>query len=141
MLSATASFALFFFVIFFALLSVVLLAVVAVALKKLTEQVEKLTTMAEPAIAKATDTLDTVQRITMSVGEKADHILSRSETATDNVSDRVERTAAVVQTAVTTPLINLSSWASGVAKGFSVYGGMVTGKSNGHTHKSDTSKE
>lgn len=141
MLSATASIALIFFVIFFALLSVVLLAVVAVALRKISQQVEKITVMAEPAISKATDTLETVQRVTMSVGEKADNILSRSETLTDNVSDRVERTASVVQHAVTTPLVNLSSWIAGVSKGFAVYGGAVSGKSNGHAQPSDTSKE
>ena len=141
MLSTWASVALFAFVIIFALIAVALLAALAIALRKISEQVEKLTEMAEPAIAKASNTLDTVQRVTMTVGEKADAILSRSETMTDNVSDRVERTASVVQHAVTTPLVNLSSWLAGVSKGFSVYGGTVSGKQNGHARSTDTSKE
>lgn len=132
MLNPVASGALVVFVVIFALIAVALLAAAAIALRKLSDQIEKLTTMAEPAIAKATNTLDTVQRVTMSVGEKTDHILSRSETLTDNVSDRVERTASVVQSAVTTPLINLSSWIAGASKGFAVYGGAVSGKRNGN---------
>jgi predicted PurR-regulated permease PerM len=128
-------------VIIFAVIAVALLAGVAIALRKISDQVEKLTTMAEPAIAKASNTLDTVQRVTMTVGEKADAILTRSETMTDNVSDRVERTASVVQQAVTTPLVNLSSWIAGVSKGFSVYGGTVSGKRNGNAETTDTSKE
>jgi len=141
MLSTFASAALFVFVIIFALIAVALLAVVAIALRKISDQVEKLTGMAEPAIAKASNTLDTVQRVTMTVGEKADSILTRSETMTDNVSDKVERTASVVQQAVTTPLVNLSSLIAGVSKGFSVYGGTVSGKRNGHGRSTDTSKE
>jgi predicted PurR-regulated permease PerM len=141
MLSTLATVALFVFVIIFAVIAVALLAAVAIALRKISDQVEKLTTMAEPAIAKASNTLDTVQRVTMTVGEKADAILTRSETMTDNVSDRVERTASVVQQAVTMPLVNLSSWIAGVSKGFSVYGGTVSGKRNGHAATTDTSKE
>jgi predicted PurR-regulated permease PerM len=129
--------ALVLFVLIFALIAVALLAVVAIALRKLSEQVEKLTAMAEPAIAKASNTLDTVQRVTMSVGEKADHILSRSETLTDNVSDNVERTASVVQQTVTKPLINLSSWITGASKGFAVYGEVVSGKKNGNGRTSE----
>jgi hypothetical protein len=37
------------------------------------------------------------------------------------MSDKVEKTADVVQRAVTGPLISLSSLITGVSKGFSVY--------------------
>ena len=113
--------AIFIFVGIFALITVVLLGAVAFALNKITKQVDILTGKIDPIIVKTTDTLDTVNRVTMIVGEKADHILTRGETLTDNVSDRVEKTAGVVQNAVTTPLINLSGMIAGVTKGVSVW--------------------
>jgi len=146
-LSGPASFALILFVILFGIITVVLLGVLAFALIKMQQQVEKLTNIAEPVALKASDTLETVQRVTMSVGEKADHILSRSESLTENVSDRVEKTANVVQTAVTTPLINLSSLITGVSTAFNVYGKKAnTGTSassagNGHTKSTINIKE
>jgi predicted PurR-regulated permease PerM len=124
---------LYFFVAIFALITVVLLGVLAFAMIKINKQLDKFTTMAEPLVIKATDAIETVQRVSMNVGEKADQILSRGETLTDNVSSNVERTASVIQRVVTTPLINLSSLISGVTKGFSVYGGH-SARSNGHTN-------
>ena len=82
---------------------------------------DTVTAKLDPVIVKATDTIETVQRVTTNVGVKADQILTKGEALTDNVSGRVEKTADVVQNAVTGPLINLSSLISGVSKGFSVY--------------------
>lgn len=134
-LQTGAEIALIFFVVIFGLVTVGLLGALAFALIKIQQQVEKLTNKIDPIIGKASDTLDTVQRITMTVGEKADNILSRSETLTENVSSNVEKTASVVRTAVTTPLINLSSILTGVTKGFSVWGRSATGADhNGRSH-------
>jgi uncharacterized protein YoxC len=128
-----ASFALVFFVVLFAIITVVLLGVLAFAITKIQQQITKLTDKVEPVVVKASSTLDTVQRVTASVGEKADTILARGESLTENVSQNVEKTAAVVQSAVTTPLINLSSLITGVSKGFSVWGQAAThgGHANG----------
>jgi hypothetical protein len=120
----------------FALIAVALLAVLAVALVKLNEKLDKLTNLAEPVAVKASDVLDNVQRVTMTVGEKADAILTRGVELTDNVSGNVEKTTAVVQQTVTTPLIKLSSMIAGVSKGISVYTGKS--RSNGHTNSSDS---
>ena len=134
-LSGAASFFLIFFVVLFALISVVLLGVTAFALTKVTKFLDMATEKLEPIVVKTSDTLDTVQRITMTVGEKTDHILTRSETLTDNVSDRVEKTANVVQSAVTRPLINLSSLITGVSKGVSVWSHAAkNGATNGKAH-------
>ncbi|MCW3061095.1 MAG: hypothetical protein ABIY70_11765 [Capsulimonas sp.] len=137
----TAEIFMAFFVAFFALITVGLLAAFVLALRALNSKIDKLTTMAEPAINKVSDTLDTVQRVTMNVGEKTDAILSRSETLTENVSGHVERTASVVQNTVTTPLINLSSVIAGVSKGFAVYGNAFSNKQNGRDKSSDHAKE
>jgi hypothetical protein len=103
---------------------------------KLTNKIDEFTNKAEPAIAKATDTLDQVQRVTSSVGEKADRILSRGEQLTDRVSTNVEKTATVVQQAITTPLINVSSWIAGVTRGVSAFGGAIkNGRSDGSPGK------
>jgi hypothetical protein len=72
----------------------------------------------------------------MSVGEKADQILSRGVELTDNVSGNVEKTANVVHQTVTTPLIKLSSVIAGVSRGLSVCTGQ--NRSNGHTNNSDS---
>ena len=76
--------------------------------------------------------IETVQRVTTNVGEKADQILTKGEALTDDVTDRVEKTAGVVQKSVTGPLISLSSLITGVSKGFSVY----THSSNGSSKAS-----
>lgn len=110
----------------FAATTVALFAAIAFAIKKVQQQLEKLTTMAEPVIAKATNTLDTVQRITVNVGEKADHILTKGEALTDTVSERVGQTTTVVQETVTTPLINLSSLITGISTGLSVWSRAAT---------------
>ena len=120
-MSIAATSALFIFVGLFAIITVILLGAMAFALTKLVKLIDTLTNKLDPMIVKATDTIETVQRVTTNVGEKADQILTKGEALTDNVSDRVEKTADVVQHAVTGPLINLSSLISGVSKGFSVY--------------------
>jgi len=121
MLQDAANISVCIFVLIFSLIAVGALVAVAIALNKLQQQVEKLTTKVEPVIAKASTTLDSVQRVTVSVGEKADTILTRGEALTENVSHKVETTATVVENAVTKPLINLSSLIAGVSKGVSVY--------------------
>ena len=52
--------------------------------------------------------------------------MARGEVLTENVSHNVEKTATAVQSAVTTPLINLSSLIAGVSKGFNVWGRSAT---------------
>jgi predicted PurR-regulated permease PerM len=125
-LSGFASISLFIFVAIFAIVTVILLGILAFAITKIQQQLTKLTDKVEPVIIKASDTLDTVNRVTVNVGEKADHILTRGEALTDSVSENVEKTATVVQSTVTTPLINLSSLISGVSKGVSVWGRSTT---------------
>ena len=116
-----AAFALVFFVILFGMITVGLLGAVAFALNKMVSLLNTVTEKLDPLIVKASDTIDTVNRVTVTVGEKADHILTRGETLTDSVSDKVEKTAGIVQTAVTTPLINLSSLITGLSRGFAAY--------------------
>ena len=117
-----ASFCLVVFGLIFAATTVGLFAAITFAIKKIEQQLERLTNMAEPVIAKATNTLDTVQRITVNVGEKADSILTKGEALTDTVSEKVGQTTTVVQETVTTPLINLSSLITGLSTGLSVWG-------------------
>jgi len=120
-MSIAATAALWIFVGLFALITVGLLGVMAFALTKLVKLLDTVTNKLDPVIVKATAAIDTVQRVTTNVGEKADQILTKGEALTDNVSDKVEKTAGVVQQTVTGPLINLSSLITGVSKGFSVY--------------------
>jgi len=120
-MSIAATTSLFIFVGLFALITVVLLGAMAFALNKLVKLLDTVVNKIDPVVNKATDVIETVQRVTTNVGEKADQILTKGEALTDNVSDRVEKTAGVVQKSVTGPLINLSSLITGVSKGFSVY--------------------
>ncbi len=129
-MSIAATTSLFIFVGLFALITVVLLGAMAFALNKLVKLLDTVVNKIDPVVNKATDVIETVQRVTTNVGEKADQILTKGEALTDNVSDRVEKTAGVVQKSVTGPLINLSSLITGVSKGFSVY----TRSSHGSSH-------
>ena len=131
-LQTWADISLIFFGGLFSIIAVSLLGVMAFALTKLVKLLDTITTKLDPVIVKATDTIETVQRVTANVGEKADHILTRGETLTDTVSSRVETTADVVQKAVTGPLINLSSLIMGVSKGVEVY---TKSNDNGKNHK------
>jgi len=126
-MSDATQIALFIFVGIFAVTTVVLMGAMAFALSKLVKLLDTLAGKLDPVVAKATDTIETVQRITANVGEKADHILSKGETLTDTVSVKVEETAEVAQKAVTGPLITVSSVIAGISKGFAVY----THSSNG----------
>jgi uncharacterized protein YoxC len=105
----------------FSLVTVGLLGVIAFAASKLVALLDKVTNKIDPVIVKATDAIETVQRVTNNVGARADQILIKGEALTDDVSGRVEKTAGVVQNAVIGPLINLSSIINGVSKGFQVY--------------------
>ena len=126
-MSFLAEASLFIFVGLFALITVGLLGAMAFALNKLVKLLDTVVGKIDPVISKATDTIETVQRVTTNVGEKADHILTKGEALTDDVTGRVEKTAGVVQKSVTEPLIKLSSLIMGVSKGISVY----TKSSNG----------
>lgn len=105
----------------FSLVTVALMGAIAFALSKAVALLNKAVDKIDPVIVKATDAIETVQRVTNNVGAKADQILVKGETLTDDVSSRVEKTAGVVQSAVIGPLINLSSLLSGISKGFAVY--------------------
>jgi len=107
------------FVVIFAVLTVVLLFLIAFSLRALQSKVDTALAKVEPVLEKTTETLDTVQRVTSNIGERADAILERSENLTDNVARKVETTASVVQKAVATPLINISSVVAGLAEGLS----------------------
>lgn len=131
-LQTWADISLIFFGGLFSIIAVSLLGVMAFALTKLVKLLDTITNKLDPVILKATDTIETVQRVTANVGEKADHILSRGESLTNSVSGRVEQTADVVQKAVTGPLISLSSLITGVSKGVEVY---TKSSSNGERHK------
>jgi len=120
-MSIAAMSSLFIFVGLFALITVGLLGAMAFALMKLVKTLDTVVGKIDPVLARATDTIETIQRVTTNVGEKADQILTKGEALTDNVTDRVEKTADVVQKSVTGPLISLSSLITGVSKGFSVY--------------------
>ena len=84
--------------------------------------------MAEPVIGKVTNTLDTVQRITVNVGEKADSILTKGEALTDyrDGESRVRRQTVVQESGHDAALINLSSLITGLSTGLSVWSRAAT---------------
>lgn len=119
------------FVLIFGLITVALLGAIALGLKELNKRLDKAIDAAQPVLNKSTDVLDTVQRITMNVGEKADAILSQGETLSEKLASQAERTASVVEQAVTSPLINLASLFAGVTRGVHAFTKNTTGN-KGH---------
>ena len=105
------------FVVIFAIMTVALLGIIAFTLHTTRQKLEEALDKAEPVLAKTTETLDTIQRVTNNIGERADNILGRGEALTDEVSRKIENTASVVQKTVSVPLIRFSSVISGVTEG------------------------
>jgi len=120
-ISAGASAAVIIFVFLFGFVTVTLLGVVAYSLYKMQQQVDKLTTLAEPLANKVSTTLDEVQRVTVNVGDRADTILERSEHLTDHVANKIEQTSSIIQSSVTSPLIKVSSLVNGIIAALSTY--------------------
>jgi len=120
-LNALASTVVIIFVFLFALITVTLLGVVAYCLFKMQRQVDRLTTLAEPLADKVSTTLDEVQRVTVTVGDRADTILERSEHLTDHVATKIEQTSSIIQSSVTSPLIKVSSLVNGILAALSAY--------------------
>jgi hypothetical protein len=109
------------FIGLFALLTVGLLAGIFIAVLFFNKKFEAFANKVDPAVTKVTDTLEQVQRVTMTIGERADTILARGERMTETVSDNVEKTSYVVRNTVTKPLIQISSLVTGLSKGFSTW--------------------
>ena len=122
--STAAQVALYIFLFFVAIVSftfIALLAGIVLGLKKLNQTLDRALDKAQPVINKTTDVLDTVQRVTMNLGEKADAIMVKGEALTDNIAHRVEETAVIVEKTVTSPLIGFSSVLAGVSRGFQTF--------------------
>jgi uncharacterized protein YoxC len=120
-LNPFASVAVIIFVFLFGIITVTLLGVVAYSLLKMQQQVDRLTTLAEPLANKVSTTLDEVQRVTVTVGDRADTILERSEHLTDHVATKIEQTSSIIQSSVTSPLIKVSSLVNGIIAALSTY--------------------
>jgi predicted PurR-regulated permease PerM len=126
--------ALYIFLIFvaiFAITTVALLAGIVFGLTKLNEKLDSTIDSVRPLIAKSSDVLDTVQRVTVDVGERADAILSQGEDITANVSRKVDRASSVVEKAVTDPLINAASVLAGISRGLRSFNHKVHENRNG----------
>jgi uncharacterized protein YoxC len=117
--ATVALYAVLVFVVIFALVTVVLLGMIALTLRVTHSKLEEALDKMEPLLAKTSETLDTVQRVTNNVGARADTILEKGEALTDDVARKVEKTASFVQKAVETPLIKVSSVIAGVTEGLS----------------------
>ena len=118
------------FVIFFGIITVALLGAIAFALIKFTKLLNKATESLVPTVDKVSNLIDTIQRVTMTVGDRADQILSKGESITDSVADNVEKTSKVFRSAVTAPLINLSSVLTGITAAISSFGGKRSSDTN-----------
>jgi uncharacterized protein YoxC len=107
----------------FAIVTVVTLGVIAFGLRLLNQQIDQALNKTDPVILKINDFLITLQRVTSNVGEKADEVLIKGEAIVEDIADKVEETATVVEKTITKPLINLSSVMAGITKGFATFTG------------------
>ena len=73
-------------------------------------------TSAAPAVSDVRNTIQSVNGMVDKVEGTAERIMCIGEQTAQKLSDRVIATTDVVQETVTTPLINVSSFAAGVAK-------------------------
>ena len=128
-LSPFASMVLASFYILAATLLVALLVAVAFALYKLNAMLEEYRTKIDPLLAKADSLLEITTSRVDSLGGKAERILAQGEQITDNVHDRVERTASTVQKTVNAPIIGVNSLAAGLGRGLATFAHLQQRKS------------
>lgn len=113
----------------FAVLGLLILAVSAYLIYR---QVRGLNEKARVLLSQAESALETVKETAVSIGEraekvsgdvvtKAEHIADLSERVAERVAQRVDTTSAIVQEAISRPVINLASVRTGVHKGLEVW--------------------
>jgi hypothetical protein len=129
--------ALYIFLVFvavFAITTVALLAGLVFGLNKLNEKLDDTIDAVRPLIAKSADVLETVEKVTVNVGERADAILSHAEETAVSVARTVDRTSSVVEQAVTGPLIGAASVFAGVSRGLRAFNHRSrNGNANNHS--------
>jgi len=97
------------------------IAALAVALwiikGKLDEALDKIT----PLVQQGTKTLGQVNEATTRLQHGVDQILDKTTVLVDTVADRVDKTTAVAEEAVSEPLIGAASVMAGLQRGLQVY--------------------
>ena len=109
--------------------SVVVLAIFARSaykqIRSLSERADSLTKLAESVLAKVRDTAthvgDRAEKVSSEIAGKAEHIADLSERVVERVAQRVDTTSAIVQEAITHPVINLASARAGLGKSLEVW--------------------
>ena len=79
------------------------------------QQVENVLTKADRVLTLANEKL-------LAVGDKTEDILTTGRTMTAQVSDRVDKTAAIVQKTVSAPFIGINSVAAGLKRAVTTFG-------------------
>jgi len=117
-----ANWILVFFFVFSSFISSIALLALLFALRKLITKIEELTPKVNPIIDKVDQALTTANNKLTSLGDKAEHIIMQGEEVADNIHQKVDRTATVVQRTVHAPIITLNSLAAGFSRGVITFG-------------------
>lgn len=112
--------------------SVLVLAIFARAaykqIRRLNEKADGLLEQAEGVLAKVKETAvavgDRAEQVSSDVARKAERIVGLSERVAERVAQRVDTTSALVQEAISTPMINLASVRAGIGKSLEVWHGL-----------------
>lgn len=109
------------------------LAAMAAALWKLNQLVGDLTQKIDPILARATETLDKVEKTSGVVEQRVNVAIDRTTHLINKVSERVDTTTAVAEEAVTGPLIGAASLVAGWRTGVQTYLNESDAGGNGET--------
>lgn len=103
------------------LVNTLFIAGLAVALFQLQRRLGEAVDRSGPVLDKATAVLTRAEETAAHVQSRLDQVLERTTRLVDAVSDRVDRTTAVAEEAVTEPLVGAASLMAGINRGLQVY--------------------
>jgi hypothetical protein len=97
------------------------LAGLAAALFLVQRRLDEALGKAEPLLAKAAVVLQKIEETTAALQPRLERVLEKTVSTADQVADRVDRTSARAEEAVTEPLIGVASLLTGINRGLQTY--------------------
>lgn len=114
------------------LINTLFIAGIAGLLFVLNRKLNELAGKVEPLVARATETLGRVERITGEVQTRTEAVLQQTATLVEKVSRKVDTTTAIAEETISQPLIGAASVMAGISRGLQTYREQVEEKGDSH---------
>jgi len=114
------------------LINTLFIAGIAGLLFVLNRKLDELAGKVEPLVARATETLGRVERITGEVQTRTEAVLQQTATLVEKVSRKIDTTTAIAEETISQPLIGAASVMAGISRGLQTYREQVEEKGDSH---------